>query len=102
MRERLQEALREAAAEFLAREAGRQSLITVTRAELSEDGKRVNIFITVYPDSAEEAALGFANRNRKEFVDFFATRVRGARAPHTTFVIDRGEKNRQRLDELSE
>ncbi|OGC80798.1 hypothetical protein A2943_02895 [Candidatus Adlerbacteria bacterium RIFCSPLOWO2_01_FULL_51_16] len=101
MRERRQEALREAAAEFLSREASRQSLITVTRAELNEDGKRVNIFITVYPDSAEKSALGFANRHRREFADFFASRVRGTSAPHTTFVIDKGEKNRQRLDELS-
>ena len=101
MRERLQEALREAAAEFLSREAGRQSLVTVTRAELSEDSKRVNIFITVMPESEEEKALQFANRNRGVFADFFATRVRGTRAPHITFVIDRGEKNRQRLDELS-
>ena len=38
--EKLQEALREAAAEFLAREANRQSLITVTGALVSEDGKR--------------------------------------------------------------
>ena len=102
MRERLQEALRETAAEFLAREASRQSLITVTRAALSEDSKRVNIFITVYPESEEEKAVQFANRNVREFADFFATRVRGAATPHIIFVIDRGEKNRQRLDELSQ
>ena len=101
MRERLQEALRETAAEFLVREAGRQSLITVTRAALAEDGKSATIFITVYPESAEESALSFANRRRREFADFFKTRVRGAATPHITFVVDKGEKNRQRLDELS-
>lgn len=98
--ERMQEALREVAAEFLAREAGRQSLITVTRAELGEDGKRGTIFITVFPDSAEQGALEFANRNRPEFGDFFKTRIKSP-LPHIEFAIDQGEKNRQRLDELS-
>lgn len=102
MIERDTEALRETAAEFLSREANRNSLITVTRAHLSEDRKRGTVFITVYPTDAEEAAVAFANRNRSEFGEFFEKRVRGMRVPHVEFVIDKGEKNRQRLDELSE
>jgi ribosome-binding factor A len=99
--DRLREAVREVAAEFLAREANRNSLITVTRADLSDDGKRCNIFLSVFPDSAEEAALAFAQRNRTELSDFFKKRVK-ALPPHIEFLIDRGEKNRRRLDELSE
>ena len=97
----MREALREVAAQFLAREAGRQSLITVIRAELSDDGKRGTIFITVLPETAEEGALDFCLRNRTEFSNFFKTRVKGAFPPRVEFVIDKGEKNRQRLDELS-
>lgn len=97
----MKELLREAAAEFLARESNRQSLITVTEATITEDGREGRIFITVYPDSAEEGALQFANRNRAEFAHYFTKRVKGMRAPHVEFMIDRGEKNRQRLDELS-
>ncbi len=89
------------AAEFLSREAGRQSLITVTRTELSDDGKRAVIFITVLPEDAEESALDFCLRNRTELSSFFKTRVKGALPPYFEFVIDKGEKNRQRLDELS-
>ncbi len=99
--EKLKEALRETAALFLAREAGHQSLITVTRAELGEDGKHAQILITVYPESSENAALAFANRNRSELADFFRKRIRGAQMPRVEFLIDRGEKNRQRLDELT-
>ncbi len=99
--EKLAEALREVAAEFLAREAGRQSLVTVTRAELSDDMKHGTIYITVLPIDAEESALAFANRNRTEFSSFFKKRIKGALPPHVEFVIDLGEKNRQRLDELS-
>lgn len=97
----MQEAVREVAAEFLMREAGPQSLITVTRAELSQDNKRGVIFITVLPDNEEERALAFANRNRTALGTFYKTRIKGSELPHVEFVIDKGEKNRQRLDELS-
>lgn len=99
--ERMQEALREAAAEFLVREATNQSLITVTRAALSDDSKRGTVYITVLPDSAEGVAVAFANRNRREFIDFLHKRVRGGMPHHIEFEIDLGEKNRQRLDQLS-
>jgi len=99
--ERMKESVREIAAEFLAREANRTSLVTVTRVELTEDGRSGTIFMTVYPNSAEEQVVKFANRNRPEFSQFFEKRVRGRRAPRIEFAIDNGEKNRQRLDELT-
>jgi ribosome-binding factor A len=98
--ERLEAAIRDVAAEFLVREAGRESLITVTRTMLSEDNKRATIYITVLPDTAEAGALSFANRNRTELRAFFKTRIKGALPPDIVFEIDMGEKNRLRLDEL--
>lgn len=92
--------MREVAAEFLAREAGRQSLITVTRAEISDDRKRGVVYISVYPEAAEVGAIDFANRHRAEMSKFFEKRVRGMRMPHVEFEIDMGEKSRRRLDEL--
>ncbi len=102
MQERQAEALRTAAAEFLAREANRNTLITVTRTELSEDGKRAIVYITVFPETGEEAALKFANRNRGELGAFLNKRTKGMRLPHIDFQIDLGDKNRRRLDELSQ
>jgi ribosome-binding factor A len=99
--ERIQEALRAAAAEWLVREANPQSLITVTNTVLSADGRSGKIMITVLPERQENAALSFANRHRRELAAFFKTRVRGAIPPRIEFIIDKGEKNRQRLDELS-
>ncbi len=93
--------MRTAAAEFLAREANRNSLITVTRVQMSEDGKRAVIYITVFPELGEAAALAFANRNRGELGKFLSSRTRGMRIPHLEFEIDLGDKNRRRLDELS-
>ncbi len=101
MNERQQEALRVAAAEFLAREANRDALITVTRAEMSEDGKRAVVYITVLPEEREIQALAFANRNRGELSLFLSKRTKGMRVPHFEFLIDLGDKNRRRLDELT-
>ncbi len=101
MIERDTERLRETAALFLSREANRNSLVTVTRATLSDDRKRGVIYITVLPESAEEQAAAFANRNRGEFGKFLEKRVKGMRIPHVEFVIDTGEKNRLRLDEIT-
>ena len=97
----MQERIREAAAEFLMRESNGQSLITVTAAQVDERGQRALIFITVLPDSAEAKALEFANRNKQEFGMFLLKKVRGMRIPKLEFIIDKGEKMRQRLDELS-
>ncbi len=102
MNEKQAEALRTAAAEFLSREANRNTLITVTRAEMSEDGKSAVVYITVFPESGEQAALAFANRNRGELGLFLSKRTKGMRIPHIEFMIDLGDKNRRRLDELSQ
>ena len=75
----MQERVREAAAEFLVRESNGQSLITVTAARVDERGQHATIFITVLPDSQEEKALEFANRNKQEFGMFLLKRVRGMR-----------------------
>ena len=98
--EKIREALRSTAAEFLSREAGRLSMITVTEARISSDGRSGRVYITVLPDSAEQSALAFANRNRGEFSVFFKKRIRGISPLHVTFVLDEGEKSRQRLDEI--
>lgn len=97
----MQEALRESAAEFLSREANREPLVTVTGTSISQDSKRAQILMTVFPETGERTALEFANRNIPEFKTFLKTRARGALPSYIEFVIDKGEKSRQRLDELS-
>ncbi len=97
--EKLNEALRIAAAEFLAAEAGRQSLITVTRAQVSEGGRSGIIYLSVLPESAQDQAVAFANRHRTEFDAYFMKKVK-ARVPHVEFVVDMGDKNRRRIEEL--
>lgn len=89
------------AAEFIEREAGRDSLITVTRAVPNKTGDRYTVFITVMPDDKVRPALAFLNRQRQAFSDYLKKNARLRPLPRIEFLLDDGEKNRQRLDELS-
>jgi len=89
------------AAEFLALESNRTSLITVTNAALSSDESSAIIFITVLPTEKEAEALEFVKRQRSDFREFFKRETRVRRIPFFDFAIDKGEKNRQRIDDLS-
>lgn len=89
------------AAEFLSQTSNRQSLITVTRAQLAPRMTRGIIYVTIFPDSQEQIALGFLTRNMHEFKDFLKGRVNSRALPHLRFELDRGEKNRELIDEIS-
>lgn len=89
------------AGDFFARESNRQSLITVTYADTSADLKNVRICISVLPETHEAAALDFAKRNRNRFREYLKEHSRLKFLPTVDFAIDYGEKNRQRIDELT-
>ena len=89
------------AADFLARESNRQSLVTVTRADMSPDMKNVTVFLTVLPESAEKPVLEFAKRSRSDFREFLKEKTRLHPVPTVDFELDHGEKNRQRIDDLT-
>lgn len=99
---RLSEQLREVAAEFIERHSNRTSLITVTRVIVSPNQKRVEIYLSVLPETSTRSALAFIERQRDEFYDFLKKKSRLRIIPEAHFVLDLGEKNRQRIDELSE
>ncbi len=92
--------IKELAAEFLEREADKTSLITVSSANASPDLKRVTVFITVLPESKEEAALNFAKRQGSDFRNSLKKKLSMKVVPFVEFAIDLGEKNRQKIDEL--
>ena len=88
-------------AEFLLREAGIQSLVTVTNAVLSEDNKCATIFLTAYPETQEAGVLLFSKRKAGEIRNYIKEHARIGQIPFLKFEIDRGEKNRRRIEELS-
>lgn len=93
--------LTELAGKYIAREAGRTTLITPTRSTISRDGKNATIFVSVFPDNDKENALAFLKRHKDLFRDYLKKASRLSRLPYITFEFDYGEQNRQHLDELS-
>lgn len=98
--ERAANLIKELAAQFLERENNGTSLITVTHATCSPDLRRATIYITVLPETAEQAALDFAKRRRSDLRDYVKKNMNTKTVPFLDVEIDRGEKNRQRIDSL--
>ncbi len=94
--------LKELAAKYIQAEAGPHSLITITDCIVSSDYKRAKFFISVLPQKEEEYALDFVKRKRSEVREFIRKSGGVVRVPFIDFEIDKGEKNRQRIDELLE
>ena len=92
--------IKELGAQFLERESNNTSLITVTSSTVSPDLKRGTIFITVLPDEKETVALEFVKRKRGELREYLKKNIKIKIIPFIDIEIDRGEKNRQKIDEL--
>ncbi len=86
---------------YIAREAGRGTLITPTRVTISKDRKNATIYVSVFPDTQVENALAFLVRHRDDFRDYLKKEGRFSVLPFIHFEFDRGEQHRQHLDELS-
>lgn len=99
--DKLKELIRELAAEYFSRESNRQSLITITDVEIFSRGGKARILMTVLPETAETNALEFAHRQLTDFRQYVMDKSRIGRIPFFEVAIDIGEKNRQKIDELS-
>src|SRR4051812_8099020 len=98
---RVTELIAHEAAGFIVRESSGQSLITVTRAVLSTNAERASIFVSVFPTEHTAAALSFLERATGDFRHHLASHSHLHPLPKIEFVLDDGELNRQRLDEIS-
>ncbi len=98
--EKLKDQIHKWAAEFLQRESSGQSLITVTDVQLSHEAKEATVLFTVLPEEKQDVALEFARRQLGEFREYMNKKIKTGRMPFFHFDIDRGEKHRQRIDEI--
>jgi len=89
------------AAEYFLEESNKNSLITITKSEILDRGKRVFIYFTALPQKKEEDVLEFMKRRRNDFRQYVMTKKSFGYVPRVDFCIDFGEHNRQRIDELS-
>ena len=98
--EKVAQFIKQLSAEFLGRENNNTSLITVTNCTVSPDLKHGTLFITVFPETKEAAALEFAKRKRSDLREVLKKNMQIKSIPFMEIEIDRGEKNRQKIDEL--
>lgn len=98
--EKITSLIEKLAADFLRDVAGPSSLITVTRAIFSNKANSATIFISVFPTEKENTALEFARRKKSEFREYVGEHSK-MRIPFFEFEIDKGERNRQLIDDLA-
>ena len=87
---RVTEIIAREAAQFITREAGSGSLITVIRAESVAHGDRVLVFVSVFPEEKAPHALAFLARRRATFSDYLKQHTH-LRLPRVDFLLDNGE-----------
>lgn len=92
--------LRKVAQDFFQRESSNVALITVTDADVSADIKNCTLRITVLPEKAEVSALNFARKMRAQLRTEIKKKMNIRNIPFVEIEIDRGERHRQKIEEL--
>lgn len=100
-REKIEDELKKHIGKFIQIESNKNSMITITNLNLSKDFKSVTFFVTVFPENKEEAAMDFLHRNQKNAKIYLKENSKLSRIPFITFLLDKGEKSRQHLDEIA-
>lgn len=98
--ERVIKIIRELAANFIEREGNKTALITVTSVTIENRGKDALIGVTVLPDNKEEYTIAYLKRKKSELRSYIKEHSRLGIIPFVEIEIDRGEKNRQKIEEL--
>ncbi len=98
--ERINKEMKKLFASFVEKESNKNSLVTITRCEISRDRKNIKVFFSVLPQDAEEQVLKFLNRRKWDARDYMKKRIKTRVIPFVEFVVDEGEKNRQKIDQL--
>ena len=100
-RERVEASVAQLAADFLARAGAVKALVTVTRVRMSDDYREATVFLSVLPVAMESEAVRSAKRARSDLREYMRKHSRLHPAPTVDFELDYGEKNRQRIDDLT-
>jgi ribosome-binding factor A len=100
--EQLNEELRHLISEFLAREAEwpENSLATVLKVETTPNLQEAKIFVSVIPANQTGSVLSVLKRLTSEMASFLRKNMTVHSIPHFTWVIDQGEVQVDRLEQL--
>lgn len=99
--EKRTEYIRELISEFIQRESNGSSIITVTRFEMSDKQDVGDFYISVLPETQENAAMDFIKRNLSELRGYVMEKIPAGHIPFFTAHIDQGEKLRRKIDTLN-
>lgn len=99
-RGRLQALFRDLAGDFLKTHRAGAAVITVTGCDIRKDLREAVVRVSVYPETREEETLRELETLLPKLRSFVGSRTSIRTVPHFTFIADRGEKNRKRIDEL--
>lgn len=86
--------------QYISRNSGGQSLITITSIEQADRSNNMTVRVSVLPENKEQAVLDFLHRNATEMRDYIKENSALGILPFLTFEIDRGEKHRQSIFEI--
>ncbi|MEI6480637.1 MAG: ribosome-binding factor A [bacterium] len=100
--QKIGDALKAAAGDFIQRNSNMTSLITVTRVELEDRGGRATIFVTVFPEDKGKGALDMLKRKRSEFRESIPSKIRIGRIPFCDFELDASAKLLRTIENLPE
>jgi ribosome-binding factor A len=92
--------VKQAVATLIEEESNRTSLITVTRVMFSSDARNATVYVSVFPESGEEFALNFLKRLRPEMKTRAKKALKSNLIPFIDVEIDKGEKNRQKIEDI--
>jgi len=76
------------------------SLITITKIEISPDLKMAKAFISVLPENKKGSALDYLNKNIGLIRKKLKPKIRFYTLPQLSFLIDEGEIKRREVSEI--
>src|SRR5690606_35672561 len=95
---RLADALRKVVSPLLQDSAPLGAIVTLTHLDTDERGMFARIYITVLPENKEEEVLLSLTEEIPHFRQSIAHTLDLRGVPEIKFIIDRGEKTRERIE----
>jgi ribosome-binding factor A len=98
--EKIASLLKKLVSDFLARLELNKSIVTITSIELSKDLKFAKVFVSIYPEKEDEKILDIIKSGKSGIKKYIRSKTRLKFLPDLEFNIDKGERNRQKIEEL--
>jgi len=89
---RLSSIVRRLVAEFLEREIRSKLILTVSRVEIAEHGHLAKIYVTIFPDEAEQIGLAEAKQLQHSLQQHLREQMKGKHIPFLQIMLDEEEK----------